>query len=136
MNSARKIEIAVKESLLHLKVMREFLTEEEISHVEQYHYQISCALGQPVGLINMHHTIPPHENDKGPMEKFPIQNLSDRLQSIVVQLLEKTSEGNSELDDYYSQKAEESESEEMTNLVDTEGKIVNNDLKKQFMTFL
>ena len=45
MNSARRIEIAVKESLMHLSVMREFLTEEEMNHVEQYHYQISCALG-------------------------------------------------------------------------------------------
>ena len=102
MNSARKIEIAVKESLMHLQVMREFLTEEEMNHVEQYHYQISCALGQPVGLINMHHTIPPPENDVSPMEKFPIQNLSDRLQSIIVQLLEQTSESANELDDYYS----------------------------------
>lgn len=34
MNSARKIELAVKESMLHMKVMRDFLTEEEMNHVE------------------------------------------------------------------------------------------------------
>ena len=51
-------------------------------------------------------------------------------------MLEKTSESTNEIDDYYSQKNEEVESEEISSLVDTEGKIVGNDLKKQFMTFL
>ena len=38
MNSARKNEIKVKESKIHLKVMKEFLTDEELQNVEQYHY--------------------------------------------------------------------------------------------------
>ena len=72
MNSARKVEIKVKESQMHLKVMKEFLTDEELNQVEQYHYQISCALGQPVGLINMHNVIPPPENDPNYVNRFPI----------------------------------------------------------------
>ena len=41
MNSARSLEIEVQQSQMHLSVMRDFLKEEELEQVIQYHYQIS-----------------------------------------------------------------------------------------------
>ena len=49
----------------------------------------------------MHHLIPPPENDPDYVNRFPIQNLHDRMQNIIVQLLEKTSESGGDFDDYY-----------------------------------
>lgn len=41
MNSARNLEIEVQQSLIHLGVIKEFLTQEELDSVVSYHYQIS-----------------------------------------------------------------------------------------------
>ena len=41
MNSARNLEIEVKQSLMHLGVIKELLTQEELDSVVAYHYQIS-----------------------------------------------------------------------------------------------
>ena len=63
MNSARNLEKEVQQSQLHLSVIKEFLNEEELEQVVDYHYQISQGLGHPVGLINMYHRVPPEENE-------------------------------------------------------------------------
>jgi len=38
MNSARSLEIEVQQSQMHLQVLREFLSQDELEAVIQYHY--------------------------------------------------------------------------------------------------
>lgn len=69
---------------MHLGVMKEFLTPEELEQVIEYHYEISQGLGHPVGLINMFHRVPPEENEQAFTKRYPIENLYDRVQNILV----------------------------------------------------
>ena len=75
---------------MHLGVIKEFLSEDELAQVVAYHYNISQGLGYPVGLINMYYRVPPNENEVAYTSKYPVENLYDRVQNIIVQLLEKT----------------------------------------------
>ena len=68
---------------MHLGVIKEFLSEDELEQVLQYHYAISQGLGYPVGLINMYHRVPPNENETSHTAKYPIENLYDRVQNIL-----------------------------------------------------
>ena len=79
MNSARSLEIEVQQSQMHLGVIKEFLTEEELAQVVAYHYNISQGLGYPVGLINMYYRVPPNENEVAYTSKYPVENLYDRV---------------------------------------------------------
>ena len=80
--------------MMHLGVLKKFLTPEELQQVVEYHYQISQGLGIPVGLINMFHRVPPTgDNELAYTQQYPIENLHDRVQNMLVQLLEKTHTG-------------------------------------------
>eukprot|EP00354_Favella_ehrenbergii_P011055 CAMPEP_0170478146 /NCGR_PEP_ID=MMETSP0123-20130129/19254_1 /TAXON_ID=182087 /ORGANISM="Favella ehrenbergii, Strain Fehren 1" /LENGTH=141 /DNA_ID=CAMNT_0010750279 /DNA_START=198 /DNA_END=623 /DNA_ORIENTATION=+ len=132
--------------------MREFLSEDEFAAVVDYHYQISVGLGIPVGLINMLHRVPPSEAEIAPTQKYAVENLHDRVQNMLGRLLEKTNGGGSASGNvaeaaFYEEVKDEiaevmpfgladSKPDKTSDKVDTEGKIVENDLKKQFMTFL
>ena len=75
---------------MHLQVIKDFLKEDELQQVIQYHYQISQGLGHPVWLINMLHRVPPNESEMAHTQKYAVENLYDRVQNTLAQLLEKT----------------------------------------------
>ena len=127
-------------------MIRDFLSEDEFANVVDYHYQISLGLGIPVGLINMLHRVPPSETEVAPTQKYAVENLYDRVQNMLGRLLEKTNGGSLAAEAALFEEVKEEVPEVMPfgiagladkidrsnsiNNVDTEGKIVENDLKK------
>ena len=73
-----------------MNVINDFLSDEELAEVINYHYEISLGLGCPVGLIKMLHRVPLNESEVANTLKYPIDNLHDRVQFMLGSVLEKT----------------------------------------------
>ena len=100
----------------------------------------------------MLHRVPPSEAEVAPTQKYAVENLYDRVQNMLGRLLEKTNGGSAAAEAALFEEVKEEVADSMPfgiaglaekidrnnslSSVDTEGKVVENDLKKQFMTFL
>ena len=87
-----------------------------------------------------------------PTQKYAVENLYDRVQNMLGRLLEKTNGASAAAETALFEEVKEEVADSMPfgiaglaekidrnnslSSVDTEGKVVENDLKKQFMTFL
>lgn len=123
-------------------VLNRFLDAAEFDALVTYHYQLSRGLGTPIGVIKLFSCLAPDtlsiadtaSSSIDEAGRFPTESLFDRMQKLLLMLLlgQTTTFSSSRSEESKIRKPLKSDS----NQVDTQGLIVPNELKANFLSLL